>query len=50
MKKLTSASALALVSAGAVAECAGGTTTVREIPVAAGSTPTGTPAPGTRSP
>jgi hypothetical protein len=46
MKKLTSASALALVSAGAVAGCGGGTTTVREIPVAAGSSGhAATPAP-----
>jgi hypothetical protein len=37
MKKVVSASAIVLVSAGAVAGCSAGTTTVREIPAAAAS-------------
>jgi hypothetical protein len=37
MKKAISAGAVALVSAGAIAGCSGGTTTIREIPEAAAS-------------
>jgi hypothetical protein len=45
MKKVISAGAIALVSAGAVAGCSGGTTTVREIPAAAAPAgPAATPA------
>ena len=50
MRKVIAASAIALVSAGAVAGCSAGTTTVREIPAAAASSgQTATPASAART-